>query len=575
MMPSLGIDFGTSNTRVALRLPGRPSIALPIAEDGITPYMPSVVAFPRREGSARQVLVGEEAERAADAAFLVRSVKRCLGCQGQGCEADRMRGQGWCTRAGLIRTPVGDMKPETIAFLIVEEALKRALRVAESIEPGIAQMDLLHVGVRLGCGATFNHEQRRLLAQIAAQLGFRNIDLQCIVDEPIAAGISYARLAGVRQGRALIYDFGGGTFDTALIDVDENGFTVLAADGVDWLGGDDVDRIIYDHFLATIGQACGLKPDEVSGSLSPLLEQHLRRQCTEAKERLSDDLSYKDTLFSDEFGMVFLDLTRQQLESMVRAERRFGGFNLIERSLECVLSVCRVAHAFVLARNGRLLSSHDIKAIRLETVGENIDHVVLVGGLTRMPLVKNRILELFGEDKVITQDVLDPMSAVALGTGYTEERHFSLLYPPYSIELVLSHEPGGEDKVVELHHAYDKLDFFQDWPSSTRPVHRGPICCVPSRFAHSRLRFRGDGIAADEVSIRPSVRPGRHAVYVDLAGRLRLDKDITLDCELCTLPLRHRWQEEIVRTERRRQKIEIAKQEARLREMQKDIGLEN
>ena len=97
---TLGIDFGTSTTGVALRQPGRPPVPLPIGRDGITTYMPSVVAFMQRPGGTAQTLVGEEADQAAGAAFIVRSVKRCLGCHGAACEASRRRSLGWCAGAG-------------------------------------------------------------------------------------------------------------------------------------------------------------------------------------------------------------------------------------------------------------------------------------------------------------------------------------------------------------------------------------------------------------------------------------------------------------------------------------------
>ena len=103
MRPSLGIDFGTSNTRVAVRLPGQAPIPLPIGEDGVTEYMPSVAAFPRNR--ERPILIGEEAQRASGTAFIARSVKRCLGCHGMACSAEPRRLTDWCNGKGAIRVP--------------------------------------------------------------------------------------------------------------------------------------------------------------------------------------------------------------------------------------------------------------------------------------------------------------------------------------------------------------------------------------------------------------------------------------------------------------------------------------
>jgi len=467
------------------------------------------------------------------------------------------------------------MAPETIAFLIVEEALKRALSTARFRWPELAKLEPLHIDVRLGCGATFSYEQRCFLRDIATRLGFADVAVRQILDEPIAAGISYARIEGVKPGRVLIYDFGGGTFDTALVDVGDNSYTVLAADGVQWLGGDDVDAMIEGHFLSGVGRDHGLSASDVKELLSLQEAQELQRRCTEAKETLSDHPSYADTLFSDLFGMVDLDLTRAQLESLVTNSRCYGEQNLIDRSLQCVYSVCRVAQTFLLAQKGRLLDPDDIRALGPREIMSEIDSVALVGGLTRMPLIRNRIAELFGEDKVVDQKMLEPMSAVALGASYGDSEHFSLLYPPYSVQLVLSKSRGGEDQVLCLHHAYDKLGFFDMWPSSTRPLHRGNPISVAAGYPFARLRFVDDGGILGEIEVSGAILDAGPYLCVDLAGRVQLSRDIVFGDELCCLPRRHHWQEEIVRLEALRHEEERARAYDNLRNRDRTVYTEN
>lgn len=563
----LGIDFGTSTTKIALRRPGEPPIPLPIGQDGTTTYMPSVVAFVRRPGGEVQTLVGEEAEQATGAAFVVRSVKRCLTCNGDLCDAERRHGLGWCTGTGLISVPgVGELRPERIAFLIVEEAVRRGVRAArESLGLDLLMNEVVLAPVNFGCSSTFSLAQRHLLLRdVAHKIGFKAIDLRNLMEEPIAAGISYAKLAGVTGGKVLIYDFGGGTFDTAILDVDmEAGrITILAADGVPWLGGDDIDQIIYEHFLASIGREHALATKEVEERLGRLDQHELRRRCTEGKEALSDHLKFEDALFSEHFGMILLDLTRQQLEQKV-LEKRFGAYNLIDRSLDCVLSTYRTAQTFELVRKGRLLDSGDISSIELENMADDIDRVVLVGGVTKMPLVRQRILDIFGEERVISQDVVEPINAVAVGAAYPRELdHFSLLYPPYSIQLVLSDEPDGRDRIVTLHQAYDKLEYFSAWPYNTLPICASPKHRIERGYRYARLRFVGDRIQADEIPL-VSGASGDYYVSIDLAGRVQVNDVVVPGKELCRVPIRHPLQRKIIRAEeeRRRQKEEEDRRE--------------
>ena len=112
--------------------------------------------------------------------------------------------------------------------------------------------------MNLGCGANFNFDQRQLLIEVAHQLGFRNVTIENIVEEPILAGFAFSRFSDEPEGNSLIYDFGGGTFDVAVIHVDKTDqgprVTILTTAGEQWLGGDDIDTLVYDYFLKQLSE---------------------------------------------------------------------------------------------------------------------------------------------------------------------------------------------------------------------------------------------------------------------------------------------------------------------------------
>ncbi|MCL4299785.1 MAG: Hsp70 family protein [Anaerolineae bacterium] len=552
---TLGIDFGTSTTAVALREPGKPPIALPIGRDEVTTYMPSVVAF-RQPGN--QILLGEEAEQATGAAFVVRSIKRCLGCDGSACSKTGKSGLSGCNGTGSINIPGSNpMKPEQIAAMIVEEAVKRAVRAARNTIglDLVAHEVALAQEVNLGCGAAFSLIQRQLLVeQVAHKLGFQTVNLRHIVEEPIAAGISYAKLAGVTSGRVLIYDFGGGTFDTAILDVDVQAsrITILAADGVPWLGGDDIDQLVYAYFLTKIAEENGLTQDQLKTQLTAFDQQNLRRMATAAKESLSSQTEFEEALFSDSLGVILLDLSRSHLEKLVQ-ENRQQGRNLLERSLDCVLSTYRAAQTFELARKGRLLDTSELMSRKLEDMVPDIDQVVLVGGVTRMPLVRQRLIDLFGQERVVSQDVVEPINAVAVGLAYPREfEQFSLLRPPYAVELVLYDQPKGPQEIIILHQAYDKMDYFSKLTYNVLPIYATPKQHVERSYKHARLRFRGEGIQPNEINLDHKIGQGDHFVCLDLGGRMQLNGIVTPEKMLCHVPLKHPLQEGIIQAQRER-----------------------
>jgi len=555
----LGVDFGTSATKIALKLPRKAPVALPIGEDQTTPYMPSVVTYPVSQPLAP--LVGEEALRSAALGTSVRSIKRCLGCSEGPCDARRCAALPWCDGSGSIRLGPGDaVSPEAAVRAIILEAIRRAREAAWRLFR--VRLDDLE-GVGMGCGACFDHDQRAALVAIVHEAFGAHVPIT-VIDEPIATAVAYGNLSGIGPGRVLICDYGGGTFDAALLDIEDARparFTLLAADGVQWLGGDDIDLMVYERFLSALAQGLQVPVTELSDAMASSDRQMLRSQSLQAKESLSSQDRFETTVFSENLGIMPLDLARDDLEGMLRKERRFESCTFVDRSLHCVRRTITVAEVFRRARHTGLLANDTIASIRLDAMGSCVEGVVMVGGVTRMPLVRKALKESFGADKLISQQVLDPICAVAIGAAYAPPAdHYSILHPPYSIRLEFRHKDGRCLEDTVLHAAGDKLDYLGRWPSNSLPVFTTPRKIVSRTYSIGYLVFEVGGVKIAEHRLR-ALDKTEHYATIDLAGRVCVDGAVTRRHD-AIVPLLHRWQRDIASAERARAEDE---EEARLR----------
>ncbi|MBH0176747.1 MAG: Hsp70 family protein [Nitrospira sp.] len=254
---------------------------------------------------------------------------------------------------------------------------KRLTRQKRPDNP-IAETTSTGKGKERAHGYTGNDDNARAGRHLERGL-IAGLEVLRIINEPTAASLAYG-LQNKTQGTIAVYDFGGGTFDISILKLKNGIFEVLSTNGDTHLGGDDLDRRIADLFLDEIRTA-----SHIDLSTYPDHMQAVRLEAERAKIRLSDELNTQIAIeLPDGKGRYTRELTRDQLESMV--------MDIIERTL----TPCRLA-----------LNDAELTPAQ-------IDEVVLVGGSTRMPLVRRRVQELFGKQPHCD---INPDEVVALGAA--------------------------------------------------------------------------------------------------------------------------------------------------------------
>lgn len=406
MRKFVGIDFGTSTTLIAKRIgESRPEI-IPIGVS--TPWLPSVVGI----DPGNQMVVGEAATN-LEANCFVRSIKTLIGQQ-----------QREIDLAGRV------CDIDVLARSIIQEAMDRALE----IDPHLFRDSTVFAS----CPALWTYESRRRLADIYCDLGI-SIDVADLIDEPVAAGLDWKneewlRTGSAPLGKSLIYDAGGGTLDVAFIEVrDREGgdFTVLAAEARQG-SGDELDQKVISHLLHEFS---GLEDQPAKRAL-------LTERARELKEALSQQFERSLPLGGGFKEMLRME--RWQLETLFSP--------LLSKSL-------RVAEISVRSSEIRTTPRASSTEIRQQEWGQFssvVDNVVLVGGMSRIPLVRSQISNVFPSSMIFVSD--HPQTAVALGLTYGLEIHrLNLPRPPVTFLAEWDDPVTSETKTEVLYEAFSPL----------------------------------------------------------------------------------------------------------------------
>ncbi len=367
----IGIDLGTTNSCVAIVEGGEP-VVIPNSEGSRT--TPSVVAF-TEEGDR---LVGQIAKRQAvtNPDNTLYAIKRLIGRRFDDAEVQKAvsnspfrilqaeNDDAWVEVAGK------PLSPPQVSAIILEQIKK----TAEDYTGDTVDRAIITVP------AYFNDAQRQATKDAGRIAG---LEVLRIINEPTAAALAYG-LSGDKEERIAVFDLGGGTFDISILELSDGVFEVKSTSGDTFLGGEDFDQRLIDHCLSVFKEDTGIDLREDTMAL-----QRLKEAAEKAKHELSSTLETTLNLpfiTVDESGPRHLkvDLTRGQFESMVA--------DLIER----LRAPCQQA-------------MDDAGC-----TGDTLDEILLVGGMTRMPKVREAVASFFGKPPNTS---VNPDEVVAVGAA--------------------------------------------------------------------------------------------------------------------------------------------------------------
>ncbi len=367
MAKTIGIDLGTTNSAMAVLEGSEPEI-IENSEGGRT--TPSVVAFT----DSGERLVGTVAKRQAvmNPENTIFSIKRFMGRK----EAE-VKEEETIVPYQVVAGPNGDVRvevrgdqyspPEISAMILQKLKTDAEAKLGETVDSAVITVP-----------AYFNDDQRQATKDAGKIAG---LDVKRIINEPTAAALAYGLDKEEADQTILVFDLGGGTFDVSVLEIGDGVFEVKSTAGDNHLGGDNWDKAIVEWLVAEFKKDQGVDVSNDKRSL-----QRLYEQAEKAKIELS---TTQETQISVPFITAINNEPKHLEVKLTRAKLNELTSDLLERVVAPVKQA-------------------------LADAGSSIDHVVLVGGMTRMPAVQEKVKELAGKDP---HKGVNPDEVVAIGAA--------------------------------------------------------------------------------------------------------------------------------------------------------------
>ena len=353
MAKVIGIDLGTSNSAAAVVMGGKPTI-IPAAEGATVggKAFPSIVAF-SKDG---ELLVGEPARRQAvtNPGGTIAAAKRKMGSE------------------HVFRVNDKEYRPQQISAFILQKIKKDAEAfVGEPVEKAVITVP-----------AYFDDNQRQATKDAGTIAG---LDVVRIINEPTAASLAFGLDKAKEDMKILVFDFGGGTLDVTIMEMGGGVFEVMSTSGDTQLGGTDMDRVLTDHVLDEFRKKEGVDLSQDATAMT---------RVREAAEKAKIELS---TVMETDINLPFIahdpSTGAKNLElriSRARLDELIGP--IVERCKPSILKALEDA----------------------KVASADISKVVMVGGPTRIPLVRKFVSDVVGKE---AESGVDPMEAVAMGAA--------------------------------------------------------------------------------------------------------------------------------------------------------------
>jgi molecular chaperone DnaK len=371
MAKIIGIDLGTTNSAMAVMQSGKPEI---IANSEGARTTPSVVAV-NKNGER---LVGQVARRqqVTNSANTIYEVKRLIGRRFEDKEVQRdikLMGYDIVKSGQAVKVKMGDKEyssEEVSAMILAKLKADAEAFLGDKVSEAVITVP-----------AYFDDSQRQATKDAGKIAG---LEVKRIINEPTAAALAYGLDKGKTDEKIAVYDLGGGTFDISILELGDGVFEVKSTNGDTHLGGADFDRVLVNYFVDEFKKESGIDVSDDKAAM-----QRLRDEAEKAKIELSSSQEVDVNipfLTADASGPKHFEhkLTRSKLESLVA--------DLIDKTAE----PCEKA-----------LKDAGLKA-------SDIDAVVLVGGMTRMPAVQKKVKDIFGKAPM---KGVNPDEVVAIGAA--------------------------------------------------------------------------------------------------------------------------------------------------------------